>query len=243
MPKLEAYSRALPYGYAPGVFPSHALLDARPEVALRLLVHSDAEGGEGIAALRARCDALGVRTEVAPHALSRISRKENCYAALVYEKYADSLAEDAPHVVLVSPSDMGNLGTILRTCLGFSLRNLAVIQPAADVFDPRVVRASMGALFAMNVERFDAFDAYREKHPAHALYPFMLEASAPLRDAARSRQKPYALIFGNEAAGLPASFAAQGQPVRIPHNDRIDSLNLAVAVSIGAYAFTQDDEC
>ena len=47
------------------------------------------------------------------------------------------------------------------------------------------------------------------------------------------------LIFGNEGRGLPAEFARRGQPVRIPSNDRIDSLNLAIAAGIGIYCFTR----
>ena len=42
--------------------------------------------------------------------------------------------------------------------------------------------------------------------------------------------------MGNEGAGLPAEFAHLGQPVRIPHSQEIDSLNLAVATAIGMYA-------
>ena len=53
--------------------------------------------------------------------------------------------------------------------------------------------------------------------------------------------QPYALIFGNEGSGLPASFAALGQPVRIPSNDRVDSLNLSIAAAIGIYGFTQKE--
>ena len=55
--------------------------------------------------------------------------------------------DDANHVVLVNPGDMGNMGTIIRTMLGFNYSNLAIIKPGVDVFDPRVIRASMGALF------------------------------------------------------------------------------------------------
>ncbi len=239
MPKLMPYSRELAYGYAPGVFPSHALLDARPGCARRLLTHSSAENSEGVSALRARCEALGVRSEVADHALFRISKKENCFAAVVFEKYASELSQSAPHVVLHQPSDMGNLGTIFRTCLGFGLKNLAILRPAADAFDPRVVRASMGALFALDIAYFEDFEAYRAAYPAHALYPFMLNGSMPLRQAARAPKAPYALVFGSEAAGLPDRFAGLGEAVRIPHGGAIDSLNLAVAVSIAAYAFTE----
>jgi len=238
MPKLSPYKRELSYAYAPGIFPSHALLDARPNAARRLLVHSASQDSDGVATLRARCDSLGVRAETADHALQRISRKENCFAALVFEKYDSTLRADTPHVVLHQPSDMGNLGTILRTCLGFGLMDLAIIQPAADLFDPRVVRASMGALFALRTASFDSFEAYRAQYPGHSLYPFMLDGAVPLRQAAAHTQSPYALIFGNEATGLPPPFATHGQAVRIVHGEQIDSLNLSIAVSIAAYAFT-----
>lgn len=239
MPKLSAYRSELPYGYAPGIFPSHALLDARPDVARRLLVHSDTEASEGVGALIARCAALGIRKEVADHALARISRKDNCHAAIVFDKYECTLDGTAPHIVLHQPADMGNLGTILRTCLGFGLADIAIIRPCADVFDPRVVRASMGALFAHRVGHFDSYAAWRASFADHAVYPFMLDGSVPLSQVSVRASAPYALVFGNEATGLPASFAQEGTPVRIPHNDRIDSLNLAVAVSIAAYTLTQ----
>lgn len=242
MPKLEAYSHQLDYSYAPGIFPSHALLNARPELARRLLVRSDAAESEGVRALMEKCAALNVRTETADRALERISRKENCYAALVFDKFSCELSQTGNHIVLVNPSDMGNLGTILRACLGFSLLDLAIIRPAADVFDPRVVRASMGALFSMRVGLFDSFEAYRAAYPEHALYPFMLDGSLPLPQACRAAKAPWSLVFGNEATGLPPRFAQLGQPVRIPQSDAIDSLNLAIAVSVAAYAFTQAGE-
>lgn len=241
MPKITAYSKDLSYGYATGLFPCHALLDARPQVAKLLLLHSSTIRSEGAQALAARCEALGIRVEQADQALARISRKENCYAAIVFGKYESTLNDNKPHIVLHQPSDMGNLGTILRTCLGFGLTNLAIIRPAADLFDPRAVRASMGALFSMDIALFDSFEAYRERYPDHALFPFMLDGAVPLQEAAAQGNARYALVFGNEATGLPASFCEMGQPVRILHSQAIDSLNLAVAVSIAAYAFTQQD--
>ena len=63
-----------------------------------------------------------------------------------------------------------------------------------------------------------------------------------LEEAVQSVQRPYALVFGNEGSGLPPEFAEMGQAVRIPHNDKIDSLNLSIAVGIGAYAFVHAQE-
>ena len=237
MPSLQGYENGLPYSYALGVYPSLSLMQAAPEHATRLLL-SDRASGEGVDKLRALCREHHVREEMAERALTRISGKQNCYAAVVFEKWQAELNPDAPHVVLHHPMDEGNLGTIQRTMLGLGLTDIAIIRPAADPFEPRVVRASMGAIFSLRVRLYDDFTDYRAAYPTHALYPFMLDGAVTLEKAVAKVQTPFALIFGNEGSGLPPEFAGMGQAVRIPHSDRIDSLNLAVAAAIGAYAFT-----
>lgn len=236
MPPLKPYSQELSYSYAPGVFPSLSLMQSRPEQARRLLLSEKAQG-EGVEKLRAVCREHHVREEFADKALSRISGKQNCFAAVVFEKWQADLKPDAPHVVLHHPMDEGNLGTIQRTLLGLGIQDIAVIRPAADVFDPHVVRATMGAVFSLRVKQYEDFSLYRMEHPNHALYPFMLDGSVLLEEAVQAVQTPYALVFGNEGSGLPPEFSQMGRAVRIPHNDQIDSLNLSIAVGIGAYAF------
>ena len=49
----------------------------------------------------------------------------------------------------------------------------------------------------------------------------------------------FALIFGNEASGLPIEFAKIAQPIFIPQSPNVDSLNLSVATSIALYTFRQ----
>ena len=106
MPPLKAYDASLPYSYAAGVFPSLALMVAAPERATRLLL-SERAGGEGVDKLRAICREHRVREEVADKALARLSGKQNCYAAVVFEKWQAALMPAAPHVVLLSPMDEG----------------------------------------------------------------------------------------------------------------------------------------
>lgn len=130
--------------------------------------------------LREICREHHVREEIADKALSRISGKQNCYAAVVFEKWQSELEPNRPHVVLHHPMDEGNLGTIQRTLLGLGVEDIAVIRPAADVFDPKVVRATMGAVFSLRVKQYADFDDYRREHPGHALYPFMLDGSVML---------------------------------------------------------------
>lgn len=236
MSSLQAYHSSLDYAYAPGMFPAMECLLKRPEAVRRVLISSKAGDTAGVMQLKRLCSELNIRVEEADRALARISQKENCFAAAVFQKTEGELHADAPHVVLVSPGDQGNVGTILRTCLGVGLKNIALIRPCVDVFDPKVIRASMGAMFAMEVKTYDDFDAYFGAFQNRAIYPFMLDGAVYLNDVMIRR--PYTLVFGNEGSGLPKAFAQLGQAVRIPHSEEIDSLNLSVAVAIGAYHFT-----
>lgn len=237
MPKLEPYSRKLDYSYQLGVFPALMLLEARPDCASRLLLDPRGLGNEGVEKLRARCAELGVREEMAERVLRRESKKENCFAGLVLNKYECALDPDHVHAVLCQISDNGNAGTAMRSLLGFGVRDVALVRPCVDAFDPHVLRASMGAFFRLRVKTYDSFDDYRAEFPDRALYPFMLDGARPLNEVAREAAPPFSMIFGNEQTGLPPRFAALGQSVLIPQSPEIDSLNLAVAVSVGAYAF------
>lgn len=237
MPALEAYKRELDYSYAPGLFPALEAMTKRPETVRRLLISAKGRDSEGVKKLICLAEKHGVRVEEADRALARVSGKDNCFAAVVFEKRPALLNAGEQHIVLHHIADQGNLGTILRTALGFGYHDIAIIRPAADVYDPKVARASMGALFSLRVREYDDFEAYRREFPGHAAYPFMLDGSVEMDEAVRDAHRPCALIFGNEGAGLPPEFRGVGRPVRIPSSDEVDSLNLAVAAAIGMYAF------
>ena len=241
MAKLEAYDKALDYSYAPGIFPATECLKNAKKRCMRLLVSSNGLQSEGVQALERDAQEAGVRVEVADRALERISKKENCFAAMVYKKAEGRFDEDSPHIVLHHPSDSGNLGTILRTALGFGLKNIAIIRPAVDSDDPRVVRASMGAAFRavpVSMTREAAVASCRA-NGVRRLFPFMLTGAVPLDEAVQKVDGPFSLVFGNEASGLPDAFAQMGVSTLIPHSHQIDSLNLAIAAGIGMYAFTR----
>ena len=237
MPRYGAYDKNDAHTYAIGVFPSMELLSARPEAVRCLLVSPAGYKNAGVMKLIEQCKAMGVPVEEAPRAVERISGKENTWAVTVLSKYASILDKKANHVVLHNPSDVGNAGTILRAALGFGFTDVAIIRPGVDPFDPRVIRASMGAAFHLNIVRYDTFDDYLASAGEREFYLFRLRNAEPLVDQGRLANAPFSLVFGNEQAGLPARFARLGQSVFIPQSPEIDSLNLAVAVSVGTYAF------
>mgnify|MGYP002622164625 CR=1 FL=1 len=91
MPSLSTYSAELDYAYAPGMFPAMECLLHRPESCRRVLLHSRSAGTEGAQRLREEAEKHRIRVEEADKALSRISGKENCFAAAVFSKFEDDL--------------------------------------------------------------------------------------------------------------------------------------------------------
>jgi len=167
-----------------------------------------------------------------------LSDKDNVMTIGEFKKFVSPLDPKKNHVVLVNPSNMGNLGTILRSCAAFNIGGLAIIKPAADVYDPKCVRSSMGAIFSVPFAYFSSFEEYQKSGLLRGYYPFMLKAKTSLKDITPTNKKePYSLIFGNEATGLDDSFLNVGTPLIIPQSSQVDSLNLDNAVSIALYTF------
>lgn len=237
--EVKKYKKENAVSYCFGAFPTFELLRARPEAVEMVLVHSDA-AAEVRGKLERECGEKGIEIVFSDRHVEKLRDKENCIVMGVFRKYRCRLERHANHVVLVNPGDMGNLGTIIRSCVGFGITNLAIIEPAADVFHPRAVRASMGALFQMKCEYFPCFGQYdREYGGGREMYPFMLDGRYRLGTFKPSENVPYSLIFGNEARGLDASYRKVGKSVVIPHARSIDSLNLSLAAGIGIYEFSK----
>lgn len=235
----KRYKDKAEYSYCFGPFPTFELIENAPERTLEILVHSDATP-EIREKLERLCREKRIPFRVADSVISRIRDKENCLVIGVFRKYETALEHGKNHIVLVNPSDMGNLGTIIRTAVGFGITNLAIIRPGANICHPKTVRASMGSLFKLNFQYFDSFEAYAERFGRErCMYPFMLKGAVGLDEVKKDRTRPFSLIFGNEATGLPDSFLEAGQSVLIRHTDNIDSLNLSLAAGIGIYEFTK----
>ncbi len=233
---LKRYKREYEHSYAPGVFATLEMLQHRPDRALLVLLSAEGSRNEGVRKIEDICSRKGIRTEVNDSAIERISAKQNSYAVGVFSKYGATLSPDANHIALVNPGDMGNLGTIIRTMVGFGVKELALIKPAVDIFDPKVVRASMGAIFHIAFRYFDAFEDYRAAYRRN-VYTLMTDGRTPLEQA--RFKTPCTLVFGNESTGLPGQYLEEGDSVRIRHSAEIDSLSLPVAVSLTLYEATK----
>lgn len=235
IPQIKPYKKEAEYSYTLGAFPTYELIEARPDIVRKVLMHSGYTDQEQLKEL---CRKNQIPIEVNDRLLSRIGDKENCYVAGIFDKFSSELNAGRPHIVLVNPGNMGNLGTILRTAVGFGIYDIAVILPAADIFHPKTVRASMGALFRLNHHLYSSFQEYQQQFKTHEIFTFMLQGKKTLRLQECPKAELFSLVFGNEAAGLDDSFLDVGTSIVIPQTPHVDSLNLTIAVGIGTYVFT-----
>ncbi|HHV11966.1 MAG TPA: TrmH family RNA methyltransferase [Clostridiales bacterium] len=232
--QIKPYKKDGDYSYTLGAFPTYELIKSRPQMVRKVLVDTSFTDQEHLKSL---CREQQIPLEYNNKLIMKLSDKENCYVAGVFEKYSCTMRADKPHIVLVNPSNMGNLGTILRTAVGFGIFNLAVILPGADIYHPKTVRASMGALFKLNFHLYESFEEYQKEFPGHEIFTFMLNGEKTLTLKECPKAELFTLVFGNEATGLDDSFLRVGTSIFIPQSPEVDSLNLTIAVGIGAYAF------
>lgn len=236
---MKRYKREDEVSYALGITLTFELLKFAPEYATKVYIHTAMQRGEAFEKLEALCKELKIPMEFGDKPFNILSQKENCFCIGEFKKFSRKVEKSANHVVLHNPSNAGNMGTIMRSAAGFGITNLVIITPAVDQFDPKTVRASMGAVFHLNISLFSSFEDYEKEYGNREMYPFMLKAKKKLSEL--TVKEPYSLIFGNEATGLPDSFLEVGTSVIISHSNRIDSLNLPIAASIALYEATKKD--
>ncbi len=135
-------------------------------------------------------------------------------------------------IILENVQDPGNVGTVLRTASAFSIGAVVLTGDCADLYGPKTVRATMGAIFRQRVLRLD-----RSELPA-----WLEEHGLPLYGAALSKDAQdlrgldlthAAVAVGSEGQGLsPELLALCRGEVIIPMDARSESLNAAVAASV-----------
>jgi TrmH family RNA methyltransferase len=134
--------------------------------------------------------------------------------------------------------DPANVGAIIRTALGFGLDALWLSSDSADVFNPKVVRATAGSLLTLPVFTVSTPAVFKD-HDCELL------AAEPPGPKSRAIQEITAvparsiLAFGNESRGLSEDLLQQAAVrFHIPVTPAIQSLNVAASVAVAAFYFS-----
>ncbi len=130
----------------------------------------------------------------------------------------------------------GNLGGILRTADGAGVNGVIVADPVVDVFNPNVVRASLGALFCLPIVQTETESAlqFLEKENLQII---VTTPSATKFYYEIDFTKPTCIVIGSESKGLSPKWLENKNaiPVKIPMMGHVDSLNASISASIVIY--------
>lgn len=143
-----------------------------------------------------------------------------------------------PAFLLDGLQDPGNMGTILRIADWYGFQALVCRAGTVDVLNPKVLRASMGAIFRVQVFYVQEFEALIASQTALISVADM--AGAPLPDPG-FQARPYVLL-GNESHGVSDGIRAIPglQRVTIPRFGGAESLNVAVTAGIFAHEWQRN---
>lgn len=193
------------------------------------------------------------REEIGEAAMARISALSSPSPALALVRRPDDLLQDEVpskglFLALDGIRDPGNLGTILRIADWFGIDAVFASPDTVDVFNPKVVQATMGAIFRV---RFHYTDIPAFCHRAWAaggkVYGTFLDGENLYRKALdNGSEAPSVIVIGNEANGIsPATAACVSERLFIPpfpaDDPGSESLNAAVAAAVTVAEFRRRD--
>ncbi len=142
------------------------------------------------------------------------------------------------YIILEKIRDPGNVGAMMRSAAAFGYRGVIFVD-SADLFNPKTVRACMGALFHLELCFCETFSEVLSFVRARSLrlYGTSPHASCVLKDA--DFASPFALLFGNEGAGASEeALSACDEVLTIPMQG-MESLNAACACAVAVYESTR----
>ncbi len=172
--------------------------------------------------------------EISVSELNRISnlKSPNNVLAIVEKKEQIKDIDSGITLIIDNIKDPGNMGTIIRICDWFDIRNIVCSENTVDIYNPKVVQASMGSLFRVNV-RYTNLSKYLQavKKPIYGSYM----DGEDIRKM--SFHKDSYMVIGNESNGISSNLSdfINHRVTIKKHTGKTESLNVAVATSILLY--------
>ncbi|MFT4756526.1 MAG: TrmH family RNA methyltransferase [Vicingaceae bacterium] len=165
-------------------------------------------------------------------AMQRISAFKTAPGILaVIEIPKQGTVTDSPITLMVEKvQDPGNLGTIIRTADAFGVKTMICSFDCVDHFSPKVVQATMGSIFRINIVVQDLFKYVEELSKSTTIYAAHLSGEN-LYEAKITA--PCVLVVGNESQGMSNELTAKvTEKLKIPMSGDAESFNVSIATAI-----------
>lgn len=130
-----------------------------------------------------------------------------------------------------------NVGTIIRSAVAFDIDTIIMGKDTVDLYNPKVIRGTGGMLFRVSIVFFDIHELIPIlKNLAIPVFATSVENGYHVKTLTKEEKSRFALIVGNEGNGVKKEFLeASDKNIYIPMNEKVESLNVAVATSILLY--------
>ncbi len=153
---------------------------------------------------------------------------------LVEKKKEESIIGERV-LILDNIQDPGNLGTIIRSAVAFNIDTIVLSDDTVDLYNPKVVRASQGMIFHINIVRRNIHKFINElKNEGYKIVGTKVTNGHDVKEA--SIYSHFALIIGNEGHGISKDIDELcDEYLYIKMNENCESLNAGVAASIIMY--------
>ncbi len=143
-------------------------------------------------------------------------------------------------VMLDNIQDPGNLGTIIRSMIAFNFDTLILSEDTIDIYNPKVIRASQGMIFKINIIKtnlINQIDTLENK--GYTIYATKVTDGKDVKSL--EKDKKICIIMGNEGNGVRKEILDKvNNYLYIKMNEKCESLNVAVALSILLYELGSD---
>ena len=150
-------------------------------------------------------------------------------------QYSLENEENKNIILLDKVQDLGNIGTIIRSCNAFGVDTILCTSGTADVYSPKAVRATMGGILNVKIIYLDDIEKLNLfKKMGYKIATTSLKTQNSI-DSIDYNNK-YIFVMGNEANGVSKEIIDISDfVVKIPMSEKIESLNVGVATSIILY--------
>lgn len=176
--------------------------------------------------------------DISHEVFKKIAYRENSDGIVAIAKpkqhtLSDLQLSDNPFIIILeSVEKPGNLGAILRTADAASIDAVVVCNPSTDLYNPNVIRSSVGGLFTVQTAVCTSSEAVNWlSQKGIASYAAELEAADFYQDV--DFTTPSAIVMGTEADGLTEMWLNNADKrIKIPMRGEIDSLNVSVSTAV-----------